>query len=119
MTELQSGSVDGRRRSVPTNVGPLAKRRKLTEEVATDSNVYDQTQMVSINLAEYQEHTVSHSRVHLYYYCSALPSTAHVVYASLLAGHDEYQGLGLGLSLSTNVNCHPSNVFHVACVLCI
>ena len=54
MTELQSGSVDGRQRSVPTNVGPLAKRRKVTEEVATDSNVYDQTQMVSINLAEYK-----------------------------------------------------------------
>ena len=59
--ELQSGSVDGRRSSVPTNMEPLAQGRKLTEEVATDSNVYDQTQTVSISLAEYQGHTVSHS----------------------------------------------------------
>ena len=82
VAKLQSSSVDGGRRSVPTNVEPLAKRQIFTEEVATDSNLYSQTQTVSISL-------------------------------------DEYQGLGLGLSLFTNVNYHPSNVFHVACVLCI
>ena len=81
VAELQSSSVDGGQRSVPTNVEPLAKRRKLTEEVATESNLYSQTQTVSISLDEYQGQTVSHSRVHLYYYCTALPSTAHVVYA--------------------------------------
>ena len=52
VTELQSSSVDGRQRSVPTNVEPLAKRRKLTDEVATDSNLHNQTQTVSISLAE-------------------------------------------------------------------
>ena len=67
VTELQFGSVDDGQRSVPTNVEPLAKRRILTEEVATDSNVYNQTQTVSISLAEYQGQTVSHSMVHLCY----------------------------------------------------
>ena len=54
VTELQSSSVDGGQRSVPTDVEPLATRRKFTEEVATDSNVYNQTQMVSISLDEYR-----------------------------------------------------------------
>ena len=67
VAELQSSSVDGGQRSVPTNVEPLAKRRKLTEEVATESNLYSQTQTVSISLDEYQGQTVSHSRVHLCY----------------------------------------------------
>ena len=84
MTELQSGSVDGRQRSMPTDMEPLAKRRKLTEEVATDSNVYNQTQTVSIGVDEYQGQTVSHSWVHLCI-CVAASSTAHVVYASLLS----------------------------------
>ena len=120
VTELQSGSVDGGQRSVPTNVEPLPKRRKLTEEVATDSNVYNQTQTVSISLAEYQRTDCVPLMVALVlllysltFYCTCCLRN------SLLAGLAEYQGFGLGLTLSTNVNYHPSNVFHVACVLCI
>ena len=54
VTAVQSSFVNGGQRSVPTNVEPLAKRQILTEEVATDSNVYNQTQTVSISLDEYQ-----------------------------------------------------------------